>query len=120
MIEQLYTHYGSRLTTGTSELLYDALMQDEALAPFFASVDMAVLRSHMADFIGSVTGGPHIYEGRSMAEAHQGFQITPYHFQRVAMHLHDALIGAGIAAQDADNILAEIGKLRALIVNTDQ
>lgn len=117
MISNLYSHYGSRLTTGTSEHLYDALLQDEALAPFFANVDMDNLREHMADFIGSVTGGPKIYEGRPMDEAHEGFAITPYHFQRVALHLHKALITAGISAAHAEAILAEIAQLRGAIVN---
>ena len=117
MISHLFSQYGSRLTTGTSELLYDALLADASLAPFFENVDMDSLRTHMADFIGSITGGPDIYKGRSMDEAHKAYRITPYHFQRVASHLHDALLAAGISQADTDSILAEVAKLRASVVN---
>ena len=117
MISHLYSHYGSRLTSGTSEILYDSLLKDEALAPFFEHVDMDLLREHMADFISSLTGGPQIYEGRSMQEAHAPFAITAYHFQRVASHLHDALLSAGISQKDADAILEAVGSLRSQIVN---
>lgn len=120
MISQLYSHYGSRLTTGTSEFLYDALLADEALAPFFENVDMDALRTHMADFIGALTGGPEIYKGRPMDEAHKPYHITPYHFQRVAHHLHDALLAAGISQDDTTAIMTEVAKLRASVVNASQ
>ena len=95
MISHLFSQYGSRFTTGTSELLYDALLADASLAPFFENV----------------------YRGRSMDEAHKAYRITPYHFQRVASHLHDALLAAGISQADTDSILAEVAKLRASVVN---
>ena len=84
MVTELYSRYGSRLTTGASEMLYDALLNDEILAPFFENIDMDALREHMADLLSSLTGGPEIYSGRSMKEAHAPFKITAYHFQRVA------------------------------------
>lgn len=118
MVTELYSRYGSRLTSGTSEMLYDALLADEVLAPFFVNIDMDSLREHMADLISSLTGGPEIYSGRSMADAHAPFQITAYHFQRVASHLETSLLAAGISQEDADLVLAEVGKVRGAVVNS--
>ena len=118
MVTELYSRYGSRLTSGTSEMLYDALLADEVLAPFFESIDMDRLREHMADLISSLTGGPEIYAGRGMSEAHAPFAITAYHFQRVAAHLEDSLLSAGISQEDADLVLAEVAKVRGAVVNT--
>lgn len=117
MIDALYGRYGSRLTTGASEVLYDALLDDDILAPFFRNIDMDVLREHMAVFIGSITGGPKIYTGRAMSEAHAPFQITAYHFQRVASHLEASLRAVGIEEDDIDLLMGEVGKLRGEIVN---
>ena len=118
MVSELYSRYGSRLTSGASEMLYDALLADEVLAPFFKKVDMDVLREHMAAFIGSITGGPKIYTGRAMSEAHAPFQITAYHFQRVAAHLEDSLRAVGIKQADIDLLMAEVASLRSQIVNS--
>ena len=119
MVTELYSRYGSRLTTGASEMLYDALLNDEILAPFFENIDMDALREHMADLLSSLTGGPEIYSGRSMKEAHAPFKITAYHFQRVAAHLEESLLEAGISREDTDLVLAEVGKTRGAVVNTD-
>ena len=59
-------------------MLYDALLNDEILAPFFENIDMDALREHMADLLSSLTGRPEIYSGRSMKEAHAPFKITAY------------------------------------------
>ena len=58
MHSSLYVKYGSRITTGISELIYDRLLADPDLAPFFVGVDVEALRDHIADFLGVVTGGP--------------------------------------------------------------
>ena len=52
--------YGSRITTGISKVVYDKLLEDPELAPFFVDVDIDALREHVADFFGVVTGGPDI------------------------------------------------------------
>lgn len=118
MIADLYSRYGSRITSGTSEILYDQLLQDEELAPFFETIDMDRLREHMAAFIGSLTGGPELYTGRSMIEAHKPFAITAYHFQRIASHLETALLTAGISSEDTQTIITAVGTLRGAVVNS--
>ena len=40
----LYMKYGSRVTSGIAECLYDQLLDDPELAPFFKSVDIERLR----------------------------------------------------------------------------
>ena len=118
MLSELYSRYGSRLTSGTSEVLYDFLLDDEAIAPFFENVDKDRLREHMADFIGSLTGGPDIYEGRTMREAHDSFTITSFHFQRIAHYLKKALQEVGVTREDTDEILAAVASLQGEIVNS--
>ena len=80
MHSSLYVKYGSRITTGISELVYDKLLEDPELAPFFVDVDIDALREHVADFLGVVTGGPDIYRGRDIRDAHAAHNITHAHF----------------------------------------
>ena len=117
MVKELFAKYGSRLTSGTSEILYDALLEDDALAPFFVHVDMDVLREHMADFISSITGGPEIYQGKPMDVAHAPFAITTHHYKAVATHLRSALVRAGISEEDTNMLMHEVSQLEASIVN---
>ena len=75
MTPSLYVKYGSQITTGLSKLIYNRLLADAELAPFFEHIDIDVLREHLADFLTGVTGGPDIYGGRNIREAHRNFNL---------------------------------------------
>ena len=117
MITSLYIKYGSRLTTGTSELLYDKLLSDDELKGFFDKIDMDKLRDHMADFLGSLTGGPDIYEGRTIQDAHADLPISRAHFLKVAQHLQDALTETGIEDDDCNAIMQAVAGLAGDVIN---
>jgi hemoglobin len=57
MKTSLYMKYGSRVTSGLAECLYDRLLVDPELAPFFVGVDIDRLREHVAEFLTVLTGG---------------------------------------------------------------
>ena len=117
MVDTLYIKYGSRLTTGTSELLYDKLLSDDDLKGFFAAIDIDKLRDHMADFIGSLTGGPDIYEGRTIQEAHADLPISQAHFLKVAKYLEEALNETGIEEADRTAIMDAVAGLADEVIN---
>ena len=79
----LYMKYGSRVTSGMAECLYDRLLDDPELAPFFKSVDIDRLREHVADFLSVLTGGPDMHRGRDLREAHSDYRISSAHFEMV-------------------------------------
>ena len=108
MIKTLYVKYGSRMTTGTSEILYDYLLADDEMAPFFANVDVEAVRVHMSDLLGSLTGGPEVYRGRPLGEAHAGFDISPNHFKKLINYLSRSMTEAGISDEDKALVLAEL------------
>lgn len=106
----LYMKYGSRVTTGTAELLYDRILADAQLAPFFVHVDIDNLREHMADLLSVICGGPNLYNGRDLKAAHADYQITRADFDRVAGHLAAALAEIGLDDAEAAQIMTEIAK----------
>ena len=108
MEKTLYMKYGSRVTSGMAECLYDRLLDDHDLAPFFDGVDIDRLREHVADFLSMLAGGPDLYRGRDLREAHADYKISKAHFEMVMGHIAAAATELGIEPEDIATIAAAI------------
>lgn len=88
-------------TTGARTLLatavdrfYDLVLADPALATWFEGVDMARLRRHQAEFLGSaLDGGTSRFDLR---RAHAGLGIDDVAYDRVCAHLLSAMATVGV------------------------
>lgn len=116
MKKTLYMKYGSRVTSGMAECLYDRLLDDPDLAPFFDGVDIDNLREHVTDFLSVVAGGPDLYRGRNLREAHAGYTISRDHFERLMDHIAAAGEELAIEAEDIATIAAAIRSYEADVV----
>ena len=116
MEQSLFVKYGSRLTSGMAECVYDRVLADDELAPFFKGIDIEVLREHMADFLTVLTGGPDIYKGRDIYEAHKDFTITAAHFDRLMQHIAAAAAELEIEPEDIAAVAAAITDLKDKVV----
>ena len=116
MEQSLYVKYGSRLTSGMAECVYDRVLTDAELAPFFDGVNIEVLREHLADFLTVLTGGPNIYKGRDIYEAHKDFTITKAHFDRLMQHIAAAATELEIEPDDITAVAAAITNLKDKVV----
>ena len=108
MEKTLYIKYGSRVTSGMAECLYDRLLEDPELAPFFDGVDIDRLREHVADFLSMLTGGPNLYRGRDLREAHADYKISKAHFDMVMGHIAAAATELAIEPDDIATIATAI------------
>ena len=115
-IDLLYYKYGNRLSSGVAELLYDQIEADADLAHFFEHSDFTRLREHMADLLCTLTGGPDLYKGQNLADAHAAYKIDSASFDRVAGYLATALDEVGIEADDAGLVLAAVAAYKPDIV----
>jgi hemoglobin len=106
--QTLYMKYGSRVTSGMAECLYDRVLDDPELATFFDGVDIDRLREHVADFLSVLAGGPDIYRGRDLREAHADYRISKPHFEMVMGHIAAAATELGIEPEDIAAIAAAI------------
>jgi methyl-accepting chemotaxis protein len=70
-------------------------------------------------FFTQVLGGPKIYQGRSMADAHKNLHITDKNFDRVAVHLKETLESLDLEPSHIDTIMNTVAPLKRDIVNTD-
>jgi len=78
--------------------------------------NVALFKTHMVQFVGQATGGPQVYEGRDMATAHAGMQITDDEFDRLAGHLEAALDAHDVPEAEKQELFAIVETTRSAIV----
>jgi hemoglobin len=74
------------------------------------------VKQQLVDFISSKTGGPREYKGKDIKEAHKGMGITDEEFTATAKHFKNALKNNGVTDADIDDLMKELEKTRADIV----
>ncbi len=104
---------GAPSVTAAVDDFYVRVLGDPMLAPYFEGVDIDRLKSHQRSFIAAAIGGPEIYAGRSMKEAHAGLDITPEAFDRVVDHLVATLQGLGVPAETIATIGGALAPLKS-------
>lgn len=100
--------------------LYERLLADPVLAPYFAGTDMDRQKRHMRAFMAVALGGAELYAGRDMHSAHAGLNVTHDAFDRVVGHLVDTLASLGVPAEIIEAIGAKLAPLRAQIVTGEE
>ena len=98
--------------------LYERLLADPFLAPYFTGTDIGRLKRHMRAFMAVALGGPDVYAGRDMAAAHGSLRIRGTHFDRVVGHLVATLSSLSVPGGLIEAIGARLAPLRAQIVTT--
>jgi hemoglobin len=113
----IYDAIGGRDAVAAAvDLFYEKVLADPTLAPYFEGIDMDRLRSHQRAFLTAALGGPEAYEGKAMADAHQGREITDAAFDRVATHLSSTLTELGVDDDTVGAIIGQIAGLRGDVV----
>ena len=83
---------------------YRRVLSDAQLAAFFAGANMPKLKGRQVEFFAAALGGPDLYQGPTMRQAHAGRGISQAEFDRVAVHLTGTLADAG----DPPEVIGEI------------
>jgi hemoglobin len=99
------------------DIFYERMLADPALAPMFVGVHLSRLRAHQRAFLLQALGGPSLYSGRELQDAHSGLEITNEQFDLTVAHLLASLTTVGVADDVVDRATADIGALRGLIVD---
>jgi hemoglobin len=108
----LYDRLGGRPgVDGVIADLYDRIMGDDALAPFFDGVDVERVQRHQIDLVITAVGGPSTFTGRSLRDAHAGLQIEQLHVDLVIAHLSASLERGGVAPDDVASLIAVVERL---------
>ncbi len=96
---------------------YNRVLSDQALAPYFRHKQRKGLEESQVQFFTQALGGPKIYQGPSMADAHKNLHITARNFDRVAVHLKETLESLGVESGHIETIMNTVAPLKGDIVN---
>ncbi|MCL2580923.1 MAG: group 1 truncated hemoglobin [Streptosporangiales bacterium] len=108
---------GAEAITVVVDDFYERVLADPQLATFFAGANMNALKGKQVEFFAAALGGPEAYRGQSMKQVHAGRGITQTDFDKVAYHLTNALVAAGVPGDLVNQIIGAIAPLADDIVS---
>ena len=100
--------------------MYDKVLGDELLAPFFEDIDVDALRRSQMAFVTVAFGGPNHYTGKNMRVAHEHAVrngLSDTHFDRVATHLKTAMEELSVPVDLISEALAIVASTRKDVLN---
>lgn len=100
--------------------LYQLLLADPQLSPYFAGIDLPRLKAHMAALLTKVLGGPDRYSGRDLAAAHRELRITREHYWRVSLHLYSVLFSLEVPMDITQAVSAVLASVEDEIIAPQQ
>ena len=117
MQKSLFEKYGGFSVISKIVLdLYDRLLDDDDVGPFFDEVEMARIVDHQTKFVSSLMGGPASYTDDQIEKMHARLTITNAHFDTLQAILQQTLLDHGVSEDDAEVITALFEGRRKLVV----
>ncbi|WP_457389581.1 group I truncated hemoglobin [Roseateles sp. P5_E1] len=95
---------------------YDALLQDARIARFFDGINMKHLKRVLADYFCVVAGGPCVYDGVGMKDAHAHLGIGKGDFNTLVEHLQRAMDRANVPFGVQNQLLARMAHFHRDII----
>lgn len=121
MPQPLYDRIGGdAAVTATVIKMYDKILGDDLLAPFFEHTDVHTLRHSQISFVTHAFGGPQHYTGKSLRAAHTASVtrgLTDVHFDRVANHLKSSMSELGFPPDLINEAMTIVESTRADVLN---
>ncbi len=115
----LYDKYGGFGTVSKIVMrLYDKLLDDDDVGPFFDDVDMPKLIDHQTKFVASLMGGPASFSDTHIERAHHHITIGARHFDQLKALVTETLEEFGVEDDDIETILGAFEARRDLLVTT--
>jgi len=102
---------GKDAITAAVDLFYGKILEDPIVMEIFKNTNMNFQRMHQKNFLTYPTGGPNIYNGKSMREAHKNLNLTDTHFNLIKMHLANTLEELGVKEEWLVNKVAVLLEL---------
>src|SRR5437762_2812371 len=107
---------GEPVLAAAVDEFYARVLANPRLAAFFAHTTLDELKMHQRAFLAMALGGPELYTGRTMHDAHAGRGITDADFDRLLVHLVDSLAALDISEPIVEQVIANLEPFRAEIV----
>jgi methyl-accepting chemotaxis protein len=118
VLDSIYDRIGGAPAISAAvDKLYERILADPDLNPFFDLVNIDHVKRQQRLFFGQALGGPEVYRGPSMRAAHEHLPIEQRHFDRVAEHLAAVLNELGADQATVQEILAAVAPLARDVVS---
>ncbi|MEL1251028.1 group I truncated hemoglobin [Aurantiacibacter gilvus] len=98
--------------------LYERILDDDDLGPFFDDVEFAKIVDHQTKFVSSMMGGPASYTDVQIQKLHSHLPISEAHFDKLTTILTEVLRDHGVEDDDTQEIVGTFAARRGLVVNT--
>jgi hemoglobin len=111
---------GESAVRATVIKMYDKILSDHELLPFFENINVEALRNSQISFVTFAFGGPTKYSGQDLRAAHQksvSQGLSDRHFDLVAGHLKSAMQELNVANDLIDEALAIVSGTRRDVLN---
>lgn len=111
---------GERVVRATVLKMYDKILADEDLAPFFEHVDIDTLRRSQEAFVTYAFGADTHYSGKSLRTAHKpsvAKGLNDHHFNLTATYLSEAMLELNVPADLVDEAIRIVETTRADVLN---
>jgi hemoglobin len=114
----LYARLGGNaaITAVVADFVNERVAKDARINSFFAEVDLPNLERLLVEQIGEATGGPEVYSGRSMVEAHAGLGISVADFNALVEDLVASLDQFEVPEAEKTELLDALGPMQTDIV----
>lgn len=98
------------------ERMYEHILDDDRLAPYFDESNIQSLINHQSRFIAMVAGGPEYHD--NIPETHAHMNLRDEHFDAVLAYLHTALVENGVDEEYSQQLKSYLQQYRASIVTS--
>ncbi len=112
----LYTDIGSETVSAVITEFYHRAFQDPMIGHFFFGHDRGHITRMQIDFASNMLGGPKVYRGKSLQEAHGALPLRPPHFARRQVLMREVLEEFGVREDLREAWLGLEARLRPLII----
>ncbi len=111
---------GQSAVAAVVNLLYDRIIKDPLLLPFFDGIDVRRQKSKQVAFLSTVFSGPTRHSGEDLREAHRHLVargLSDQHFDAIADHLQSTLQELSVPATLVEEIMAIVESTRKDVLN---
>jgi hemoglobin len=89
-------------------IFYDKMLADQRVSHFFGEVSIPLLKKKQEMFMILVTGGPAVYTGQSLRQAHARLNLDEESFDIAAGYIRDSFVELGVEQCYIDVVIARV------------
>jgi hemoglobin len=115
--DPLFQDLGGR--DGIATIVNDAtvnFLADSRIKATFDQTDMDRFKTNLTDQLCVVAGGPCVYKGHTMSEAHEGLHLTNADFNALVEDLQAGMDKAGVPFATQNRLLARLAPMHRDVV----